>query len=227
MLRVKELLNKPWLEHQYTVLGKSAYQIGRELNCTGENVMRVMRKFGIGSRSTKWTKEEEELLLKLSEQISFRDMQSMFSRSYSAIRTRAIKLGAKSIYKPSEETRKLDIRKRISSKLQGIPVSDWEGFKESINALVRKCVPYLKWRKAVFTRDDYTCVLCGDNRGGNLEADHYPKLFSLIMKEKQIKTLEDALNCKELWDVSNGRTLCETCHYRVTWPNKELIKLSE
>lgn len=64
---------------------------------------------------------------------------------------------------------------------------------------------YKDWRKAVFTRDSYTCVLCGQ-RGGQLNADHikpvcaYPELIH---------------------DISNGRTLCVTCHRKTdTWGGK-------
>lgn len=49
-------------------------------------------------------------------------------------------------------------------------------------------------------------------RGGKLEADHCPKSFSEIFRENKIQSLEDALNCEELWDINNGRTLCKNCH---------------
>lgn len=53
------------------------------------------------------------------------------------------------------------------------------------------------WRKAVYKRDAYACVLCNDNTGGNLNAHH----------------LDGWHWCKERrFDVSNGMTLCEDCH---------------
>lgn len=52
-----------------------------------------------------------------------------------------------------------------------------------------------EWRKAVFERDGYSCVLCGS--GGDLNADHI-KCF--------------AHNEDLRFDVSNGRTLCVPCH---------------
>lgn len=59
------------------------------------------------------------------------------------------------------------------------------------------------WRTAVFKRDKFTCVHCGDNTGGNLQADHikpwacYPELRE---------------------DIDNGRTLCIDCHKKTdTW----------
>lgn len=56
------------------------------------------------------------------------------------------------------------------------------------------------WRIAVFERDDYVCQSCG-KRGGKLNADHIKpvKLFP-----------ELAL------DLSNGRTLCFTCHKKTS-----------
>ena len=33
-----------------------------------------------------------------------------------------------------------------------------------------------------------------------------------VISENKIKTFEEAINCKELWDITNGRTLCITCH---------------
>ena len=55
-------------------------------------------------------------------------------------------------------------------------------------------------------------------KGGKLNADHYPKLFSAILEEFKIKTFKDALKCKLLWLIENGRTLCVSCHKKITWP---------
>jgi hypothetical protein len=32
------------------------------------------------------------------------------------------------------------------------------------------------------------------------------------LEKNNIKTLEDALDCEELWSVDNGTTLCRVCH---------------
>jgi hypothetical protein len=77
--------------------------------------------------------------------------------------------------------------------------------------LIRKCFESRQWRCDVFRRDNYTCQICGDNTGGNLEADH-KKAFIVILKEYNIQSLEEALACAELWDIDNGRTLCKPCH---------------
>lgn len=59
---------------------------------------------------------------------------------------------------------------------------------------------YKAWRKAVFDRDSYTCQMCGDNKGGNLNAHH-------------IKAYKDYPKLR--YEVSNGMTLCEQCHIKI------------
>ena len=87
----------------------------------------------------------------------------------------------------------------------------WKGGITPLMKRIRACFKYRQWRSDVFTRDDFTCQLCG-KRGGWLEADHYPKSFSKIFHENKIKSLDEALSCEELWNINNGRTLCWKCH---------------
>lgn len=56
---------------------------------------------------------------------------------------------------------------------------------------------YKKWRKDVFVRDDYTCKKCG-LKGGRLNAHH-------IKEWAEFPELR--------FDIDNGITLCEPCHY--------------
>ena len=53
------------------------------------------------------------------------------------------------------------------------------------------------WRKEVYTRDNYTCQICGDNSGGNLHAHH-------LMGYNKYP--------KQRFDKDNGTTLCIICH---------------
>ena len=80
-----------------------------------------------------------------------------------------------------------------------------------MNKIIRHCDLYNLWRVSVFMRDNYVCQNCKKRGSETLHADHI-KLFSSIMKENSIFSYEDAVNCKELWDLDNGRTLCFPCH---------------
>lgn len=75
----------------------------------------------------------------------------------------------------------------------------WKGGITPINEKIRKSIEYKLWRESVFERDKYTCVFCGDNRGGNLEADHI-KPFAYYPELR--------------FAIDNGRTLCHDCHQK-------------
>ena len=94
-------------------------------------------------------------------------------------------------------------------KWSGAKNVNWKGGVTELNMKVRRCKKYTAWVKIILKRDNWTCKLCS-KRGGNLEVDHYPKLFSEIMQN--IKSLKEAMDSKELWDTDNGRTLCKPCH---------------
>jgi len=87
----------------------------------------------------------------------------------------------------------------------------WRGGKTSLYNRIRHCKLYNNWRLSVFERDSFTCQDCGDDSGGNLNADHI-KPFALILKENNIKNFELAAKDEDLWDTNNGKTLCVSCH---------------
>ena len=87
---------------------------------------------------------------------------------------------------------------------------NWQGGITPKNLKIRNSLPYKEWRKEVFTRDDFTCQICGV-RGVEIHADHI-EAFSVIMKKHNIDSFQAALICADLWNVSNGRTLCVPCH---------------
>jgi len=116
----------------------------------------------------------------------------------------------------SDETRN---KKRIAQ--TGELGSNWKGGITSLVKLIRRCFKYRQWVSDIFTRDDYTCQECGV-KGGTIHADHFPKTFSNIFHENNIKSLEEALNCEEFWNINNGRTLCKPCHMKTdTWGAKK------
>lgn len=90
----------------------------------------------------------------------------------------------------------------------------WKGGITSIYVQIRNSLVYRLWRNAVFLKDNFTCQECGDNKGGNLRAHHLKKYSPILIKNK-INTFRKALNCKELWDIKNGITLCIECHKKI------------
>lgn len=87
----------------------------------------------------------------------------------------------------------------------------WRGGITPLHEHIRKIRKYRQWRKSVFERDNYTCYFC-KIKGGRLNADHHPKMFAEILYKNNILSIIQALKCKELWNLNNGRTLCESCH---------------
>lgn len=55
-----------------------------------------------------------------------------------------------------------------------------------------------------------------------------PLSFSEILIKNNISKLKDALFVDELWDVSNGRTLCINCHRKTdTYGGKKILETNE
>lgn len=90
----------------------------------------------------------------------------------------------------------IEERKKVSSRLQGIPIEKWSGFVSDENQIFYRSPEYKEWRKAILKRDDYTCALC-QKRGGKLQSHHIrPKC-----KFPELKL-----------EISNGICLCHGCH---------------
>lgn len=94
-------------------------------------------------------------------------------------------------------------------------------FGKKMMRYIRRNSIYNMWRAEVLKRDDYTCKLC-NKRGGKLCVDHI-KPFIHILRDNQIDSYEKAIECVELWDIANARTLCYPCHYQTdTFGSKAL-----
>lgn len=75
---------------------------------------------------------------------------------------------------------------------------NWKGGITPIHLAIRSSKEYKEWRKAVYERDNYTCIFCGvKGDGKNLNADHI---------------LPFAIHEDLRLEISNGRTLCIECH---------------
>jgi 5-methylcytosine-specific restriction endonuclease McrA len=81
----------------------------------------------------------------------------------------------------------------------------WKGGLLSEAVLARRGIEYKEWRKQVFSRDEYTCALCG-KKARKLAAHHIKK----YSKFPELKI-----------DVNNGITLCWPCHSKVNWKEED------
>jgi 5-methylcytosine-specific restriction endonuclease McrA len=86
----------------------------------------------------------------------------------------------------------------------------WRGGITPLTKKIRECSKYFCWRDDCFKRDNYTCQECG-KKGGRIEVNHIIP-FSFIFRFYGIKTLQEALDCLDFWNLDNGETLCEQCH---------------
>jgi len=96
---------------------------------------------------------------------------------------------------------------------------NWKGGITPLKTKIFSSFKYRQWRSDVFTRDNFTCQECGNKKSGNFEA-HHIKSFSDIIKGNNIKTIEEAFSCEELWNINNGITLCVRCHNKITYGRK-------
>lgn len=101
----------------------------------------------------------------------------------------------------SEHHKKNGVGKWMKGRLLGEKSPFWRGGVTTVNQLIRSSSEYKSWRKSVFERDNFTCVECGNNASGNLNADHI-KPFAFFPELR--------------FEINNGRTLCKYCHQKTS-----------
>lgn len=186
----KDILTKSYLVENYTNKKLSCPEIAKEVGCNYKLVNRCLVKFNIIRRNTGEARKNKP----------------------------NFKLRGHPVYKSKERN------KKISEALKGDKCYWWyiDGRTPLHNA-IRNLQANVNWRDQIFRRDNYKCQEC--DKGGYLEA-HHIKEFSIILKEflqiySQFSPIEDketllrlAIDYREFWDTSNGKTLCLDCHDR-------------
>lgn len=95
---------------------------------------------------------------------------------------------------------------------KGINNCNWKGGISPLNRLIR-CLPkYNDWRVKIYERDKFICQMPNCDKTIRYLYIHHIKKFIEILIKNNIKTVEEAMQCLELWDITNGITLCRKCH---------------
>lgn len=104
--------------------------------------------------------------------------------------------------------------KAISKTMREHPENhpNWRGGITEISKKIRRTREYNQWVKSIYERDNFTCQFTG-MKDVRLAA-HHKKPLKTIIEEHNIKTLDDALNCPEIWDISNGITMSAAYHMK-------------
>lgn len=127
----------------------------------------------------------------------------------------SLALQGKNVGRKHTEKARLNMSLSRIGKYRGKDNPSWKGGITPVYKAIRNSIEYEEWRTKVFERDLYTCQMCGEI-GGYLQADH-------------IKKFSDYPELR--FELSNGRTLCISCHYLVTFKkpmlenNKWMIRM--
>lgn len=89
---------------------------------------------------------------------------------------------------------------------------NWKGGITPLSTRIRNTNYYRKWKKEILLNSN-GCMFCKSIH--RLEVDHYPIKFSELIKLNKIESVENGINCSNLWDMKNGRVLCRECHKKV------------
>jgi hypothetical protein len=95
----------------------------------------------------------------------------------------------------SEESKRL-----MSLHRSGENNGRWKGGITIINRGIRWSAEYVRWKKEVLKRDNYTCRDCGSTK--SIDVHH---------------TIPFSQNKELIFDINNGLSLCENCHRRHTF----------
>lgn len=180
-------------------------RIGKICKCSYTCIQKKMRKFDIPRRigHVSWLRDKklpDDMKEKLINSCIGREPWNKGLKGYnSRDKNPNYRGGIKLMICPicnREYTRQRKEQKFCSNKCKYI--SSDNGLSTP-NEKARRNKKFKKWRELVYNRDNYTCQSCGI-RGGKLNAHH-------------IKSFAGYIDLR--YNLSNGITLCESCHKKL------------
>lgn len=102
---------------------------------------------------------------------------------------------------------------RLAARSVGTRGSDhynWNGGTSRLNISIRQMTENRNWMDAVKERDG-VCVQCGST--DTIESHHIEPLAEIIARLDVTSRKDAREHVDELWNLDNGITLCQRCHY--------------
>lgn len=198
-----QLHDVKWLSEE--IKTKSLRRIAKELGCHNTAVMWAVRKYNltVPYRSSHYYPEGSHVWNKgISTAAIGKSRPKTFKTCENCSKSFAVPYLKRKFC--SYECFKLNLIKKNQAK-GGKNHYNWKGGITPLNHKIRTSQEFIQWRKTVLERDNYKCVLCGSNE--SLEVDHI-KQFAYYPELR--------------FEVSNGRTLCKTCHKKTETHSRKI-----
>lgn len=184
-----------------------------------ENVSKGNKGKQLGHLVSKKTREKIRQSLKNGKFIKCKTCEKRFYVTPSEIK-KGKKCCSKKCYTKFQKGKKMPLwqRKFLSEYFKGSNSHFYKGGITKICNSIQSSLAWRLWREAIFERDNWTCQICkirgkkGLGKRVELHPHHQFISFADLMKKYKINSLEQAINCKHLWIISNGLTLCKRCH---------------
>lgn len=211
----KFLSQKEWLFMEYVGNQRTTIDIAKELGC-GDSLVGVwLRKHNIKARNPRLAQtkniKSDDFCNKdwLYQHYCVEGMSAAEIAERLGISNVSVLKLLKTFDIPKRSLSQARNQLRAKGRITGANHPNWKGGITPLNHLVRNTTHYKQWRKTVLIRDSKQCVECGVS--SKVDVHHLMK-FSDLMRRFCVQTLSEALECQELWNIENGKTLCKKCH---------------
>jgi len=235
-IKDKRYKNKDWLKQEYWINKKSSRQIAQELDCTYETILNWLKYYHIPRRGKNDFKDERPIYHNptwlyehyITQLLSIKQIAKIVKANPTTIhdwlKKHKIPIRDKNFarwgIKPwrnkewlfnqyitfDKFTKQIGEENNCNLKVISLWLRKFNIVKDTIqkdinrneNLKLRSKKVFLDWRLDILTRDNWTCQMPGCIN------------FKSILHAHHIKTFAD--NPNERYNLSNGITLCESCH---------------